>query len=90
MNDDDAGPSRSSQPDDFPNNDESPHAVEADAVETEKIAKERMIRAKKQRLEMLDKLLKELDTTMFFQFITIYYLEYVLRFSFATHLHYIS
>jgi hypothetical protein len=48
-----------------------------DAAEREKIAKERRFDAKRKRILFLENLLRELDTLVFLEFITIYHLEYV-------------
>ena len=48
-----------------------------DAAERDKIAKERRFDAKRKRILFLENLLRELDTLVFLELITIYHLEYV-------------
>jgi len=50
--------------------------VDDEAVR-EQIAKERRADAKKKRVAFLDHLLRELDTLVFLELITLYHLEYV-------------
>jgi hypothetical protein len=47
-----------------------------DPVEQEKFLKERRIDAKRKRVKYLDHLLRELDTLVFLELITLYHLEY--------------
>ncbi len=48
-----------------------------DAAAREQIAKERRVDAKRKRILFLEHLLRELDTLVFVELITIYHLEYV-------------
>ena len=48
-----------------------------DEAVREQIAKERRADAKKKRVAFLDHLLRELDTLVFLELITLYHLEYV-------------
>jgi hypothetical protein len=49
-----------------------------DAAERATLAKERRFDAKRKRILFLENLLRELDTLVFLELITIYHLEYVL------------
>jgi hypothetical protein len=49
---------------------------EEEAAEREKLVKERRVDAKRKRIVFLDHLLRELDTLVFLELITLYHLEY--------------
>jgi hypothetical protein len=49
---------------------------EAEAAELQKELKERRVDAKRKRVKFLDHLLRELDTLVFLELITLYHLEY--------------
>jgi len=48
---------------------------EMEAAEQEKFLKERRVDAKRKRVKFLDHLLRELDTLVFLELITLYHLE---------------
>ena len=50
---------------------------EEDIAQREQRVKERRLDAKRKRVVFLDHLLRELDTLVFMELITLYYLEYI-------------